>query len=71
VGGRLYVSVADGTLYRLDTTGKAWEKVAATTPRIVHRLAAHGGEILVVGGAAKGDNLDLIEAVRGPATAPR
>ena len=61
--GRLYVSVADGTLYRLDKAGKAWEKVTATTPRIVHRLAPNGTELLVIGGAAKKKQLDLIETV--------
>lgn len=73
VGDDLYVSVADGSLYRLDEpAGKEpsakWVKVAATTPRIVHRLAPHGTDIVVVGGAAKGDNLDLVEVVKvGPA----
>jgi hypothetical protein len=61
--GRLYASVADGTLYRLDEAGATWEAVAKTTPRIVHRLIPHDGQILVLGGAAKGDNLDLIETV--------
>lgn len=61
LNGRLYVSVGDGGLYRL--AGEAWEKVATTTPRIVHRLVPSGSSILVIGGAAKGDNLNLIEQV--------
>lgn len=80
--GRLYVSVADGTLYRLDDANggnpaAAWQPVARTTPRIVHRLVPHAGTILVLGGAARGDNFDLIEAVpvkpapSGPAAAAR
>jgi N-acetylneuraminic acid mutarotase len=70
--GRLYISVADGTLYRLDGAAKAWTKVAATTPRIVHRMAAHGSDLLVIGGAAKGENLSLIENVTiAPATPAR
>lgn len=63
VDGRVYVSVADGTLYRLNEAAGNWQRVASTTPRIVHRLAPHGSKILVVGGAAKGDNLNLVEVV--------
>jgi len=61
VAGRVFVSVGDGGLHRLDTAGTAWERVATATPRIVHRLVSHDAEILLVGGAAKGANLDLIE----------
>lgn len=68
-GGRLYLSVADGALLRLDAAGRAWEKVGQATPRIVHRLVSHGPKLLVIGGAAKGDNLDSIEAVTVPADA--
>jgi hypothetical protein len=67
VDGQVIVSVADGGLHRLDAAGASWERVTAATPRIVHRLIAHASEILLVGGAARGDNLDLIEV----ATAPR
>ena len=35
VDGKLYVSVADGTMYRLSGDGSAWEKVGVATPRIV------------------------------------
>lgn len=66
-GNELLVSVGDGSLYRLD--GNAWTKVAQTTPRIVHRLAIHGPDILVLGGAAHGKNFDLVEAVALPALA--
>lgn len=61
--GRLYVSVADGTLYQLNEASASWEKVASTTPRIVHRLAPTGSELLVIGGASKKRQLNLIEAV--------
>jgi N-acetylneuraminic acid mutarotase len=61
-GKTLYVSVADGTLYRLDEKANAWAPLASGTPRIVHRLATNGSKVLAVGGAAKGVNLDLIEA---------
>ncbi|WP_031495042.1 hypothetical protein [Bryobacter aggregatus] len=62
-GQRLFVSIANGALYRL---GKQWEKVAETTPRIAHRMASDGTRIYVMGGAEKGKNLDLIEVVTIP-----
>jgi hypothetical protein len=62
--------VADGTLCRLNERDNRWDRVAATTPRIVHRLAPLGeDQILVIGGAVNGDNLDLIEAVTVPSPA--
>jgi len=61
--GRLYASVAGGLLLRLTEDGQDWELVANHTPRIVHRLIPWRGQILVTGGAAKGANFDLIEAV--------
>lgn len=62
--GRLYVSTGDGALLRLNARADGWDAVAAATPRIVHRLVPFGGQVLVLGGAARGDNLDLVEAVR-------
>ena len=67
--GKLYVSVMDGTMYRLDDAGKRWDSVAKTTPRIVHRLIPYKGEILVLGGADRGGNFDLVELVK-PEPAP-
>jgi N-acetylneuraminic acid mutarotase len=67
--GKLYVSVMDGSMYRLDDAGKKWEPVAKTTPRIVHRLIPHNGQILVLGGADRGGNFDLVELVK-PEAAP-
>ena len=66
VDGRVYVSVADGRLHRLLENGNGWEPVTAATPRIVHRLVPHDGRILILGGAAKGTNFDLIESVEPP-----
>ena len=67
VDGRLFVSVGDGSLHRLSASRGGWEPVATATPRIVHRLVPDGQRILIVGGAAKGNNLDLIEwAAVGP-----
>jgi hypothetical protein len=70
LNGGLYASVMDGSLVRLDEKAGRWELVAKTTPRIVHRLVPHDDEILVVGGADRGANFDLIEAVKPDAAAP-
>ena len=61
--GRLYVSVADGSCFRLEANGKAWERVGGATPRVAHRLVADAGRLLVLGGADRGANLDLVEAI--------
>jgi len=61
--GSLYVSVADGTLYRLDRSGQRWEAVGRGTPRVAHRAVANGKAILVLGGADNGKNLDLVESI--------
>jgi hypothetical protein len=63
LNGRLFVSVGDGSLWRLNMAGDGWEKIGASTPRIAHRLAAVDSRILVIGGAADGANFDLVEAV--------
>jgi hypothetical protein len=61
--GGLYVSVADGGLYRLDESKQQWEKSGKATPRVAHRIVSDRKTILVIGGADKGNNSDLIEAV--------
>ena len=61
--GSIYVSVSDGTLYRLNDSSTEWEKTGKSTPRLAHRIASRGGEVLVIGGADKGRNFDLIEAI--------
>lgn len=63
VDGKVYVSVGNGHLYQLNEAAGRWDHVTSNTPRIVHRLAPHGSKILVLGGAAKGDNFDLIEVI--------
>ena len=63
VGGRLYLSVADGTLLRLDEAAKGWTSIGKSSPRVVHRMVPHDGSLLVVGGAFKADNLASIEAI--------
>lgn len=64
-GENLFVSLGDGTLARLNERENKWETVAKTTPRIVHRMVAWRERLTVMGGAAKGKNLDLIEVVTG------
>jgi hypothetical protein len=61
--GKLYVSVADGGLYELNEPEHRWQKVGQATPRVAHRIVSDGRRILVLGGADKGKNSDLVEAV--------
>jgi hypothetical protein len=61
--GRLFVSLGDGSLYRLSRSGKEWEPAGKASPRVAHRVVSSGDELLVAGGARRGANLDLIEAV--------
>jgi hypothetical protein len=61
--GHLYVSPADGTVYRL--AGDKWEPTATLkTPRFVHRVVpAGGGKLLALGGASKAGNVAESEVV--------
>jgi hypothetical protein len=61
--GHLYVSVADGSLYRLNSSTQQWVKAGTSTPRLAHRIGSWADDILISGGAAKGNNFDLIESV--------
>jgi len=64
VGGLVHVSVADGSVHRLSQAGCHWEPVASVVPRIVHRAVPDGADhLLLVGGAANAENLDLVERV--------
>lgn len=64
VAGVVHVSMADGAVCALAPDGAAWEPVARVLPRIVHRAVADGpAHLLLVGGAARADNLDLVERV--------
>lgn len=69
--GKIYVSVSDGGMYKLDVDAGTWREVAQTTPRIVHRLIPFEGKILVIGGAAGGKNFDLVEVVNLAQTEPK
>ena len=60
----MHVSVADGSVHRLAQAGGHWEPVASVVPRIVHRAVSDGdGHMVLVGGAANAENLDLVERV--------
>jgi hypothetical protein len=61
--GSLYVSVADGILYRLNESKQRWYETGRATGRVAHRLVSDGKVILVMGGAAGGKDFDLIEAI--------
>ena len=64
IGGLVHVSVADGSVHRLAADGSRWEPVASVVPRIVHRAVADGdGHMVLLGGAANAENLDLVERV--------
>jgi N-acetylneuraminic acid mutarotase len=63
VNKQLYVSVATGQIYRLSPAGDTWQPVARATPRIVHRIVAHGTQLILIGGA-RGDTMtDIIETI--------
>jgi N-acetylneuraminic acid mutarotase len=67
LNGRLYVSVADGTVARLSADGGKWEPIAKVMPRVVHRMVpASENTLLLLGGASRGDNLDTVETVTLP-----
>jgi hypothetical protein len=64
LNGRVHVSAGDGSIHRLSTDRASWEPVAAVVPRIVHRAIPDGdAHLILVGGAANGGNLDLVERV--------
>jgi kelch repeat and BTB domain-containing protein 12 len=64
-GGRIYVSPADGKIYRLAAQGDAWEQVATLArQRFVHRLVPIGeGKLMVLGGASREGNVALTEVI--------
>ena len=63
-GEHVYMSQADGEVYRLAPGAERWETVATLeNPRFMHRLAPAGGHLLAVGGAARGGHLAVIDVV--------
>jgi N-acetylneuraminic acid mutarotase len=65
IGGRLYLSPADGKLYRLAQDESKWDEVGALKlARVVHRLLpAKKQHLLAVGGSAKGAPTGSIETL--------
>ena len=63
VGGRLVISVDDGSVHRLRADGSGWETIGQASPRIVHRLVADDDLVLILGGARAGANLNLVESL--------
>lgn len=66
VGDRIVIHTSSGPIYRLAADGKDWEKVGtAQKPRMVARLVPLSAtEVVLVGGAAKGGNVDLVEVIK-------
>ena len=61
-GGSLYVSPADGVIYRLN--GPKWEAAGKLGhPRFVHRLVAADVGLIAVGGASKGGTVAALDVV--------
>jgi N-acetylneuraminic acid mutarotase len=62
-GGTLYVSPADGVVYRL--AGDKWEPAGKLAhPRFVHRLVPAGdGRMFAIGGASKAGNVAAVDVV--------
>jgi hypothetical protein len=65
-GGKLYASTGDGSLFVLDAPTGAWRPIARTAPRLAHRMVPAHGSLIILGGAVKGGNLDLVETVALP-----
>lgn len=63
--GRIFISQADGKVYRLADSGDAWEHATRLEhPRFMHRLVPFGGHLLGVGGSARGGHVTVIDVVR-------
>lgn len=71
LGGKLYASGTQDSLYRLADDGASWEPVAALAqPRFFHRLLAKDGHsLLAVGGASQDGHLSSSEELT-PARRP-
>lgn len=66
VNGRVVVNTSEGPVYRLTTSGDAWEKVGtAANKRMVARLIPLGSDaVVLVGGAGRGANVGAVEVIR-------
>ena len=65
-GGKLFASVADGSLYALDDAHSRWTDAGRSAARLAHRMVSLGDSLVIAGGAVKGGNLDLVERVPVP-----
>lgn len=63
VDGRLVASLADGSVVVLNETARTWETIGTNARRVAHRLVPRGTQAIVLGGAARNENLDLVEAI--------
>lgn len=65
LGGKLYLSAADGRIYRFDPAGKAWDDVGGVPDgRLAGRLVpASENRLLVLGGSTKNGNAAAIGVV--------
>jgi N-acetylneuraminic acid mutarotase len=65
LGGKLYISPADGTLYCLNEKQDGWDEAGTLAKkRLVHRIVPGGRDfLLVLGGAAAGGNVADVEAI--------
>lgn len=61
--GKLYAALGDGSLLWMDEETRCWKKAAQVEARVAHRLVSADGHLLVMGGAAKGKNFDIVERV--------
>ena len=63
--GRIFISQADGKVYRLADSGDAWEQAATLEhPRFMHRLVPFDGYLLAVGGSARGGHVTTLDVVQ-------
>ena len=70
--GHLFLSTADGKIYRLNKAGDTWETVGQLQqPRFVHRLIADAnGGLIAVGGASQQGNVARTERIAPDEKAP-
>ena len=63
--GRIFISQADGKVYRLTDSGNAWKQAATLEhPRFMHRLVPFDGYLLAVGGSARGGHVTTLDVVQ-------
>lgn len=61
---RVFMSQADGRVYRLGEGGASWDPVATLdNPRFMHRLVLHQEQVLAVGGASRAGHLAVIDVM--------